>query len=261
MTGETEMNRVRDILSRLETREDDERVDVVLATSMISHGVDIDRFNLISFYGMPRNTAEYIQSYSRVGRQTPGTVAVMFNPSFARDRSHYTRFRHYHRYQDLLVEATPLERWAEFAIEGTFPGIFSAIILQIYDEQLEGELPKRVYLYEGLVQAIQDREIRYDEMLEMVRRSYAVTEDQSQVWSDQGGLVTYKQKIDQLFELHWDRVQESLLDPKKIFLSHLIDRDESHRGPMRSLRDIDKQVPIYPEFDSAELINMLSRGD
>ncbi len=260
MTGETEMNQVRDILSRLEAPEDDERVDVVLATSMISHGVDIDRFNFISFYGMPRNTAEYIQSYSRVGRQNPGTVAVMFNPSFARDRSHYTRFRHYHRYQDLLVEATPLERWAEFAIEGTFPGIFSAIILQIYDEQLEGELPKRVYLYEGLVQAIQDREIRYEEMREMVRRSYAVTEDQSQVWSDQAGLVTYKRKIDELFELHWDRVQESLVDPNKAFLSYLIDRDESHRGPMRSLRDIDEQVPIYPEFDSAELIKMLSRG-
>ena len=261
MTGETEMNQVRNILSRLETAEDDDRVDVVLATSMISHGVDVDRFNFISFYGMPRNTAEYIQSYSRVGRQTPGTVAVIFNPSFARDRSHYTRFRHYHRYQDLLVEATPLERWAEFAIEGTFPGIFSAIILQIYDEQLEGEQPKRVYLYEGLVQAIQDKKIRYEDMREMVRRSYAVTEDQSQLWSDRAGLVTYKRKIDKLFELHWDRIQESLVDPNKAFLSYLIDRDESHRGPMRSLRDIDEQVPIYPEFDSAELINMLSRGD
>jgi hypothetical protein len=261
MTGETDMNRVRDILSRLEAPVDDERVDVVLATSMISHGVDIDRFNSISFFGMPRNTAEYIQSYSRVGRQTPGSVAVVFNPYFARDRSHYTRFRHYHRYQDLLVEATPLERWAEFAVECTFPGIFAAIILQIYDEQLEGELPKRVYFYEGLVQAIQDREIRYDEMRETVRRSYAVTGDQSQVWSDQAGLVTYRRKIDELFELHWDRVQESLVDPNKAFLSYLIDRDESHRGPMRSLRDIDEQVPIYPEYNSAELIRMISRGD
>ena len=37
-------------------------VNLIAATSMISHGVDADRFNVMFFYGIPGNTAEYIQA-------------------------------------------------------------------------------------------------------------------------------------------------------------------------------------------------------
>jgi hypothetical protein len=260
MTGETPMNEVRDILSQLESPEMGDSIDVVLATSMISHGVDIDRLNFISFFGMPRNTARYIQSYSRVGRSTPGTVAVMFNPAFARDRSHFMRFQHYHRYQDLLVEATPLERWAEFALDATFPGIFAAIILQLYDEQLEGESHSRVYLYDGLVDAIRAREIQRDDMLQIIRRSYVVDDNQSEPWSDQAGLTIYQQQIEALFADMWDRIQDVPDGPEPNFLTDLMQREDSDRGPMRSLRDIDKQIEILPKRQSSDLMDLLSGG-
>lgn len=71
-------------------------LDVILATNMISVGVDIDRLGLMVVMGQPQSTSEYIQSTSRVGRQHPGMVVVLFNAARSRDRSHYESFVAYH---------------------------------------------------------------------------------------------------------------------------------------------------------------------
>lgn len=258
LTGETPMSEVRDALARLESDDPDRPIDIVIATSMISHGVDVDKFNFISFFGMPRNTAEYIQAYSRVGRKHTGSVFLLFDSMRARDRSHYTRFDHYHRYQDLLVEATPLERWAEFAVECTLPGIFSGLIIQYYDELLEDKYDDRVYLHEGLQEAARNGDIDRDEMLEMVKRCYAVTEDHEKDWADTAGMRLYREKLETYFDELWTRAMKKPMNPKKNWIGFLLNREEDHRGPMRSLRDIDEQIPIYPTPGSAAVLGMLT---
>ncbi|MFI6867262.1 helicase-related protein [Nocardia sp. NPDC050406] len=82
-------------LKMLETRYPN-ALDVMLATNMISVGVDVDRLGLMVVMGQPQTTAEYIQSTSRVGRRHPGLVVTLLHATRARDRSHYENFQGFH---------------------------------------------------------------------------------------------------------------------------------------------------------------------
>ena len=96
------------IFARLsKTRAEDGCLDAVLATNMISVGLDVARLALMIINGQPLTTAEYIQASSRVGRsEAPGVVFANYYREQARSLSHYESFRPYHEAFYRFVEPT-----------------------------------------------------------------------------------------------------------------------------------------------------------
>jgi hypothetical protein len=107
---------------------ENKHVDVLLASNMISVGVDIDRLGLMVVAGQPKTTSEYIQASSRVGRKTPGVVITCYNTARPRDRSHYERFCTYHETFYRFVEAMSLTPLSGPALQRGLAGTLVAMM-------------------------------------------------------------------------------------------------------------------------------------
>ncbi|WP_309222094.1 helicase-related protein [Aeromicrobium sp. S22] len=132
LTSRIDSSEVPGALERLGTSlPDEESPDVVLATNMISVGVDVDRLGLMAVMGQPQATAEYIQSTSRVGRKFPGLVLVLYNAARSRDLSHYELFQSYHQALYRQVEATGATPFAARARDRGLHGMLVSLVRQV----------------------------------------------------------------------------------------------------------------------------------
>jgi len=132
LTSRIESYKVRSILDQIEKKQFKtenieisqlgntyikEVVDLVLATNMISVGIDISRLNIIMINGMPRNTAEYIQASSRIGRKKKGLVITLFDANKARDKSYFEHFVPFHQAFYKRIEPLSVTPFTENTIE------------------------------------------------------------------------------------------------------------------------------------------------
>ena len=140
----TQLNETLDKLEKLNysVRNREEKryaSNIVLATNMISVGIDVARLNVMLMIGQPKLTSEYIQASSRVGRQYPGIVFTMYDGVRSRDRSHYEQFRSYHEAYYKYVEptgATPFSRPArDRALHAIVIGTFRVLEINLRDEK------------------------------------------------------------------------------------------------------------------------------
>ena len=100
----------------------------ILASNMLSVGIDINRLGLMTVYNQPKTNSEYIQATSRVGRQNPGLVIALYNPMRSRDKSHYEQFGFYHKSFYQYVEATSVTPFSAKALEKALHCIFVAMV-------------------------------------------------------------------------------------------------------------------------------------
>ncbi|WP_069802328.1 helicase-related protein [Thermogemmatispora onikobensis] len=245
ITSATTFSEVARILDQLEQPDPDfaRRLRSLTATSTISHGVDVERLNCLCFFGMPRQTAEYIQTSSRVGRDHPGLVFVCFNPARERDQSHYHLFTKYHEYLDRLVEPVPVNRWSKFAIRRTIPGLFMALLLNDYNLRLGGGGKKSLYFSKQVRQLLESRRLRPDEMVAWLNEAYCTGRQES----GQEFAQVIQEKVSEYFDM--------LRNPQKNFTSENLTEQ-----PMQSLRDVDEQIDIIPDKDSRLLMSQAIRG-
>jgi hypothetical protein len=246
MTGDVTFADVRNVLEKLESDWDRPPIDLVTATSMISHGVDIDRLNFMIFKDMPRNNAEYVQALSRVGRKLPGIVFVMFRPTRERDRSYYKYFGKFHEYKEFLIEPVPINRWARFSIERTLPGLFCAVLFNYVDvENLRKNLSHRVYMTGGFQRLYEEKVLSETEITEYLRTIYGVKE------MDEGFL------FDRVLEETVPRMFRRILGYRRgsDYIAMVL-----KNKPMSNFRDIDEQVEISPKADEIEGFMKLEKG-
>ncbi|MGL5834093.1 MAG: DISARM system helicase DrmA [Waterburya sp.] len=112
-------------------------LDVILATNMISVGVDVKRLGVMVACGQPKNTAEYIQATSRVGRSYPGLVITVYNWARPRDLSHYEKFCHYHSTFYQHVEALSVTPFASGALDRGLTALLITLV-RLAGEEFNG---------------------------------------------------------------------------------------------------------------------------
>ncbi len=91
--------------------------DLILATNMISVGIDISRLNVMLINGQPKNIAEYIQASSRVGRSVEGLAITLLDANRARDKSYFEHFIPFHQAFYKSVEPLSLTPFTENTID------------------------------------------------------------------------------------------------------------------------------------------------
>jgi hypothetical protein len=135
--GSADIPRVLDLLGmgfRKDRGKDEPMpIDVLLATNMISVGIDVPRLGAMVVAGQPKATAEYIQATSRIGRseQGPGLVLAVYGWARPRDLSHYERFENYHATFYRHVEALSVTPFAARARDRGLTALLVSLIRQL----------------------------------------------------------------------------------------------------------------------------------
>ena len=230
------------------------RVDCAIATNMISVGLDIPRLGLMVVLGQPKTHAEYIQATSRVGRDArrPGLVVTLLNVHKPRDRSHYERFRHYHRTFYRSVEVSSVTPFSARALDRGFAGALVGLA-----RHAEAKLtpPKGVQKIDSMRATIERLLIQH--FLERVEQQPFIDEAErdERLRSVQNRIVdlldSWRTIVDDYHAVNTDvQYQRYELPKRQPLLREMLDtvfESEHHRKfrANRSLRDVEPEVNLY----------------
>jgi hypothetical protein len=226
LTGRTDFREVRRTLDRLEHPEEqyDQRLHLIAASSMMSHGVDIDRLNVMIMLAFPLGVAEFIQATARVGRKWPALVIVVPKMTRERDASVYRAFPQFVSHGDRFVEPIPITRKSRRVLERTVSGLELARITLVH-EPATGDRITTIRALNNVVRQHPDL-LRQDE--QAIADDLGLTDD-DEFMRDQLG---------RWFAIFGRNLQEPPADSR--FLSDL----SPTGSPMTSLRDVEEQAPV-----------------
>ncbi len=219
--------------------------DVVLATNMISVGVDIDRLGLMAVMGQPQSSAEYIQATSRVGRKHPGLVVTIFNSARSRDRSHYENFIPFHQALYRAVEATSATPFAARARDRALHGVLVSLIRLLVDEMSDERAAHRI-------NSEYDNVVLMADLLARRAKEVANQEDAADTVRQLDELVkVWTEGADSHPDMRYQdssNYEDSLLVPPDVAMTHDLVEYSTSETPwptLRSMRDVDAESTLY----------------
>ena len=243
LTSRKPSERIKATLDELNISFDDDiehskALDLVLATNMISVGLDVQRLGVMLVNGMPRNIAEYIQSTSRVARKNKGVIFTLFNPDNSRDLSYFEHFVSFH--QKLYKEIEPLSL-TPFT-ENTLDRMLLTMIVTYFRHKLGN--------YSNDAVKNLDKEIIEKELSDLIEKHKGITDNEKNDFMKKVDyLLNYwNNKIKASEENNYDLKFISLkYNPKKPAISFLKTRDQitnDELAIMQSVRNVEPSTKI-----------------
>jgi hypothetical protein len=272
LTSRESTDRVSDTKRRLALDfTEKEKVDVALATNMISVGLDITRLGLMVVLGQPKAAAEYIQATSRVGRDRnkPGLVVTLLNVHRPRDRSHYERFEAFHASFYRSVEATSVTPFAPRALDRALP----AIVVALGRHMLPAMTPPRG------VQGIVEQRAALTAICEVLARRARAHRSLSQDEEARLDATLRKRASDLLdswykvgkahrevasplrYQRHEGQDGPALLHMPLDPILATLDKDARKFKAPRSLRDVEPAVDLWIKRLDGEVVEMAAEGE
>lgn len=209
-----------------------ETVRNIVATSAISHGVDVDRFNSMFFAGLPSDIAEYIQASSRVGRTHVGFVMLLPTPQNRRDRYVVETHDIFHRFLERMIAPPAVERWAENAIKRTMASYVQAWAMLREARDFIGKDDSRKFEVAHMDQV--------SRLAAMEKRDHlGFTKELASFMLRASGFAG--KGASHLGSPHYEEFYRGLVDKQVQNFA----RDISGRGTISSLRDYWKDIPVF----------------
>ena len=242
LSGRSTSGEISQVIEDVEKPKDWDSADYIhalVATSVISHGVDLERCNLMVMEKFPE-AAEYIQASSRSGRRKVGLVVTVLPGHNLRAGSIYNRFSEYHAHLERMVSPVPVNRFARHALDRTLPGLISGLLYGVANPM------RNTSKHDRLKTALEriDESISKNTMDTLLMGAQALGEGiyENDLELAQGSQL--RDGFEQMLALlrtqinNQDRLAEAL-----------------HPHPMTSLRDVERGVPFMPANSDYKRLN------
>ena len=209
--------------------------NVLLATNMISVGIDIARLNVMLMIGQPKLTSEYIQASSRVGRSFPGVAFIQYDATKSRDRSHYERFYSYHDSFYRFVEPTGATPFSKPARERALHAVVIALLR--YKESLIEDGDANKFDKEGFEKSISEIEAFITDRIRGINSRAGVEKDD---------IADVELEMKELIESWQNLVEEAREKQFKVYFGkrHMV------KSPPENERRLLKQY--NPQYNNAQ---------
>lgn len=252
----TELNETLDKLEKLAySKENLENKryasNILLATNMISVGIDVARLNTMLLVGQPKLTSEYIQASSRVGRSFPGIAFAMYDGSKSRDRSHYEQFKAYHESFYKYVEPTGATPFSKPARDRALHAIVITLLRHLNPE-LSSEAGASEFSPEKYIDKIADiRKFITDRDSSIIRRSHLEMIDDS---------AEISAEIDRITE-EWKRIANCYKENFVYGERYMVKKPKKEEGRLLKVFNTDPRDTAFDTMTSMRNVDASVAGN